>query len=538
MNATILAISQGLLTNGPDRSYAIGILFREAASIREMIDKRTQKEILRLNKSGLGLRSISKRLTVSRNTVRRISRRGSILPHRIPRIEKAHSWHNHVVDLLSSRSLTIIEVHRELLAHGFSVGFSTVAKYCRKHALRFLTRNNCRTEAMTWIHQLFQGAKSYEYYAKELPSLDKLEFLLGKIRTGSPKERKKACTILSRERGHSNRIIATVLNSSPKTTRAYYSAYIRLGLTHVFPSMHARNETVDGSSTRANRIVELLHHKPTSFDINRTSWSQLSLATAYEARFKESISRSTIARSLKGMRFVWKKAKRVLTSPDPNYREKVEILLAKLHSLGHNEQFFFLDELGPLTVKRRGGKTYVPRNSTPKCPRNQLSKGSVTLLGALSATTNQVTWAFGKSKDTSSIIDLIELLFNQYHDMMKIYITWDAVSWHNSIALLEWLDSFNDATKDSGKGPMIEVVPLPTSSQFLNVIEGVFSGMVRAVVHNSDYQSEEEMKLAISRHLCERNVFFSANPKRVGKRIWEADFFRDNENLRFGNYLE
>ena len=97
---------------------------------------------------------------------------------------------------------------------------------------------------------------------------------------------------------------------------------------------------------------------------------------------------------------------------------------------------------------------------------------------------------------------------------------------------------FRSGTKDSGKGPMIEVVPLPTSSQFLNVIEGVFSGMVRAVVHNSDYQSEEEMKLAISRHLCERNVFFSANPKRVGKRIWEADFFRDNENLRFGNYLE
>jgi hypothetical protein len=238
------------------------------------------------------------------------------------------------------------------------------------------------------------------------------------------------------------------------------------------------------------------------------------------------------------MRFCWKKAKRVLTSPDPDYRDKVEILLARLHSLGNDEQFFFLDELGPLTVRKRGGRTYVPANVTPKCPRHQVSKGSVTLLGALSATTNQVTWTFGGSKDTWAIIELIELLFNQFHDKMTIYITWDAVSWHNSIALMEWLDSFNDTTRNCGKGPIIEVLPLPTSSQFLNVIEGVFSGMMRAVVHNSDYQSEVEMKLAMSRHLCERNLFFMANPKRVGKRIWETDFFRDYESLRYGNYLE
>jgi hypothetical protein len=72
----------------------------------------------------------------------------------------------------------------------------------------------------------------------------------------------------------------------------------------------------------------------------------------------------------------------------------------------------------------------------------------------------------------------------------------------------------------------------------LDVIEAVFSGMKKAVVHHSDYQSEGEMKTAISRHFVERNSHFRDNPKRAGKKIWEIDFFQDMENLNSGNYRE
>ena len=57
-------------------------------------------------------------------------------------------------------------------------------------------------------------------------------------------------------------------------------------------------------------------------------------------------------------------------------------------------------------------------------------------------------------------------------------------------------------------------------------------------IHNSDYQSEEEMKGAVSRHFRERNEFFKENPKRVGKKIWEIDFFDDHENLKSGSYRD
>jgi len=290
------------------------------------------------------------------------------------------------------------------------------------------------------------------------------------------------------------------------------------------------------SATRA--LIEILHHKPKVYGINRSNWTQGSLAVAFETLYGQRPSKSTVSRLLKEAGLSWKKSRKVLTSPDPNYREKVELLLKALQSLKVDENLFFIDELGPLQVKRYGGRSYTPKGATATHPQNPHSKGSITLYGALSATTNQVTWFYGKSKDSAGIINLAEILFNQYHAKSKIYLTWDAASWHGSAELVQWADDLNTWNGASDAGPIIEFVPLPSSAQFLDVIEAVFSGMKRAVILNSDYQSEEEVKTAISTHFRERNEFFKHNPKRAGKKIWEIDFFQDHNHIRSGNYRE
>ena len=282
------------------------------------------------------------------------------------------------------------------------------------------------------------------------------------------------------------------------------------------------------------RILEVFHHKPTAFGINRTNWTQPALLKAYEQSYGEIISKSTLARILRRAGYRWRKARRVLTSPDPSYHEKVELLLNTLRSLGENEMFFFLDEWGPIQVRKRGGKAY--RNDRATIPRHQASRGSVSLIAALSARTNQVTWHFLESKGSNAMMDMIEILYNQYHTKARLYVTWDAVAWHNSGAFLEALDRFNKQTRALSVGPIIELVPLPTSSQFLNAIEGVLSGMTRAVINNSDYPDTTQMKQAISKHFSERNEHFRHNPRRVGKKIWELDTFQDFDALRAGNY--
>ena len=169
-------------------------------------------------------------------------------------------------------------------------------------------------------------------------------------------------------------------------------------------------------------------------------------------------------------------------------------------------------------------------------PQIQTPKGSIVLAGALSATTNQLTWCFVQSKDTTVMIDLIELLSSEHRDKTRLYITWDSASWDDSISLVNWLDAFNLKTKQTNEGPLITLVPLPSRSQFLNVIESAFGVMKKAVIHHSDYQNVHEMKTAISRHFRERNAYFKDNPRRAGKV--GTDFFRDPRSLKSGNYRE
>lgn len=53
----------------------------------------------------------------------------------------------------------------------------------------------------------------------------------------------------------------------------------------------------------------------------------------------------------------------------------------------------------------------------------------------------------------------------------------------------------------SAIGPAVALAPLPAGAQFLNVIESVFSGMVRAIIANSDYPSINDARAAIDRYI-------------------------------------
>jgi hypothetical protein len=72
------------------------------------------------------------------------------------------------------------------------------------------------------------------------------------------------------------------------------------------------------------------------------------------------------------------------------------------------------------------------------------------------------------------------------------------------------------------------------------VIESVFSGMSKAIIHNSNYPTVEEAKMAITRYFNDRNDFFKSSPRRAGKKIWgkerEPATFSDSSNCKDPRY--
>jgi DDE superfamily endonuclease len=143
---------------------------------------------------------------------------------------------------------------------------------------------------------------------------------------------------------------------------------------------------------------------------------------------------------------------------------------------------------------------------------------------ALELSTNQVSHFYSEKKNTDEMIRLLELLISQYRGQTCIFLSWDAASWHASKKFYGRVAEVNEPAYRAEHGtPAVEPAPLPSCAQFLNVIEAVFSGMARAIIHNSDYASVDAAKAAIDRYFAERNGHFQKHPRRAGNKLWRME---------------
>jgi hypothetical protein len=226
-------------------------------------------------------------------------------------------------------------------------------------------------------------------------------------------------------------------------------------------------------------------------------------------------------RVLRSTGFKWQKARIVLTSRDPEYAQKVHAIKEILVSLKSDEAFFSIDEYGPFSIKKKGGRKRIGPEENYTIPQWQKSKGWLIITAALELSTNQVTHFYSRRKNTDEMIRMADLLRSQYANRRRIYLSWDAASWHVSKRLKAHLDKVNRNVDD--EYPIVGIAPLPAGAQFLNVIESVFSGMARAIMHNSDYPSIEAATGAIDQYFQARNSHFRTEPSRAGQRIWQGE---------------
>jgi DDE superfamily endonuclease len=173
--------------------------------------------------------------------------------------------------------------------------------------------------------------------------------------------------------------------------------------------------------------------------------------------------------------------------------------LSILSGLGDDQCFFSIDEYGPFTIRFVRGRKLCAPGVIPSVPQWQKGRGTLIITGALELRTNQITHFYSEKKNTDEMIKMVEILPRQYKSMKRIYISWDAAGWHISKALgarVEFLNGW--AAHD--EAPTIELAPLPSRAQFLNVIASVFGGMSRAVIHNSNFKNAALARDTIDRY--------------------------------------
>ena len=391
-------------------------------------------------------------------------------------------------------------------------------------------------DAFEWMLAVLQKKVAVHDLKHQMDDLPDLELLLNRLYSGKLSDRNKSLAIIARRRGLSVRTICAFLGISSSTYNVYKRSFAAGGSQALFsrksPPRKSENETLKTA------IFKVIHEPPSNYGINRTTWT-MHLLRKVLGENGNAACPEVIRAITRAAGYSWRKARIVLTSADPAYSEKLDHIHSILASLQSNEAFFSIDEYGPFAVKMYGGRKLASAGEQPVVPQWQKSRGSLIVTAALELSSNQITHFYSDHKNTDEMIKMMDVLVAKYADRRKIYLSWDAASWHIAKRLNKNIEEHNAAVARSG-AVVVETAPLPAGAQFLNVIESVFSGMSRAIIENSDYPSLDDAKRAIDRYFDERNYQFQKHPRRAGRKIWgkerEPATFSDSSNCKDPRY--
>jgi transposase len=387
-------------------------------------------------------------------------------------------------------------------------------------------------DAVKWISTIAHKEIDHPDVPQAIIGHPDLPILFNRLRKGGLLERRRSVVILASRHGLRGSLICKLLDISPATYRRCLRVFEEGGAAALFAPRTNPHRKFDSEAVK-KALFGVLHQPPRTFGINRTTWKLADLSRILK-EVGQPAGEDVIRKIIKMAGFRWRKARIVLTSNDPDFLEKLDRIRSILSGLKADEAFFSIDEYGPFAVKAQPGRALVGPGERPYVQQWQKSKGCLIITAAVELSSNQITHFYSTKKNTGEMIRLMQILIDQYCNRKKLYLSWDAASWHISKELFERIEEHNAAVGDSA--PIVETAPLPARAQFLNVIESIFSGMARAIIHNSDYESVDAAKAAIDLYFAERNRHFQEHPRRAGRKIWGKELvpaeFSESNNCK------
>ncbi len=188
---------------------------------------------------------------------------------------------------------------------------------------------------------------------------------------------RRALTIIFDLYGIDNKTIREFLYISRNSVKRYIQKFQEHGVDSLLDTRHKVTRRLEDPKLQ-EKLLSILHSPPKEFGYNRTAWT-IKLLNLELENHGYHVGRNNVSKIIKKAGYRFWKAKEFLTSNDPNYKKKLEVVTKILSHLKPTERFFSIDEFGPFAVKQRGGKRLVRQGEYPTVPQFQRSKGSLSL---------------------------------------------------------------------------------------------------------------------------------------------------------------
>jgi transposase len=211
------------------------------------------------------------------------------------------------------------------------------------------SRERQRLSHIEWMRGLLQKKSNEDDLNYESGSIPGLPILLGHLHDGRLMDRNRAMVALASRKGIPNRTISEFLGVGKAFVRNYRNKFESEGAPRLFAPQTKSNRKIDNAALR-KAIFSLLHEPPTNRGINRTSWTMALLRQVLKDNGIQ-IGTALIAKMIKAAGYRWRKAKIVLTSNDPTYKEKLAHIRYILSNLQTDEAFFRLANTAHLQSK-------------------------------------------------------------------------------------------------------------------------------------------------------------------------------------------
>jgi transposase len=291
-------------------------------------------------------------------------------------------------------------------------------------------REQARQAAFEWMRAVLQKQISPEALRQEIGDIPDIVALLDRLYGGRLSDRNRSMVVLASSRGLHCGTVRDFLGIDMKTYRKYLRTFENGGHAALFARQTKSTRKFDNEAVK-QAVFGLLHEPPSNYGINRTTWIMPDLSRVLRETGQPA-SPDVIRAITTAAGYRWRKARKVLTSTDPKYREKVHHIQSILAELQENEAFFSIDEYGPFAIRAQGGRALVGPGEMPYVPQYQKSKGCLIMTAALELSKNQISYFYSPRKDTGEMLRMFTKLVREYGHKSRIYLSWDAASWHMS----------------------------------------------------------------------------------------------------------
>jgi transposase len=304
--------------------------------------------------------------------------------------------------------------------------------------------------------------------------------------------------LLASNRGKNAYQIAHELGCNPQTARNAIHAFNEKGLPEALQPGSKHPHTVHRAfdSEQAEALGELLHQDPRKFGKHSSLWTlEMAAEISFEEGLtKERITGETVRATLARLGVRWERAKRWITSPDPEYQRKKAARRLMRMAAEHPDSWAvgFCDETWWSRLASPSLHSWSEKGEPLRLVQQSVAKDdpdpkAISCYGLYVPEFEEVWLRFVDGRPVSGITTRFLSWCSEKLQAAgkRVWVLiWDNASWHISKEVREWIASHNRKVKRSGQGVRIISCLLPKQSPWLNPIEPKWVHGKRKVVES------------------------------------------------------